>query len=349
MKRRAGRFLTAVLCCVLALPLAGVVERPAEVPAAAQQMPQVLVSGQPFGLKLFTDGVVVVGTAQVTTQAGLLDPAGEAGIQVGDVIEAVDGTEVSSNSEIAACIEHSGGAALSLSVRRGEQALSLSLTPVASGGVWRAGLWVRDSAAGVGTLTFYDPQTGGFAGLGHGVTDPDTGALVPLGEGDIVPVTVHGFQKGVSGTPGELHGYFSSDTPLGDLLANTAQGVYGTAAAPLSGTQMEVCPAADVHTGPVQILCTLEGSEPAFYDARIDLVDLYSAESRNLVLRITDEKLLKEAGGILQGMSGSPIVQDGRLVGAVTHVFVSDPKRGYGILAAYMVKNEMALTHPAAA
>lgn len=336
----ALKFISAAAVAgVLVFPVAGAQAQPAY-EADASQTQSVVVSGRPFGIQLFTDGVVVVGTADVTTSTGAINPARRADIRIGDIITEMNGEPIGSNSAVAEAVEKSEGKPIRFTLRRGGETRQAKLQPVAGDGGWLAGLWVRDSAAGVGTLTFYDPQTGMFGGLGHGVTDPDTSTLVPFGSGDIVPVAIHGYQKGVCGAPGELRGYFTSDTAVGTLLANVGEGVYGAMHSKPEGNLVSVCPANQVRPGAVQILCTIDGTEPQAYNGVIELVDMRCAQGRNLILRITDPRLLQKTGGIVQGMSGSPVLQGGRLAGAVTHVFVNDPTRGYGILAANMVSNE---------
>lgn len=332
----------AAVAALLAFSLGGGKwQQPAPRQASASSTRMLLPCGTPFGIKLFTNGVVVVGTADLESADSLVNPAKRAGLCMGDIIDSVNGKAVRSNDEVAKHIANSGGKAVRFAVRRNGQALQLLLQPVRSGGVWRAGLWVRDSAAGVGTLTFYDPETGCYAGLGHGVTDQDTGELMPLGSGDIVPVTISGLQKGAIGVPGELHGYFAADAPLGTLLSNCDRGVYGKLANAPKGQAIPLCPAQAVQPGPVEILCTIDGAAPRRYQAEIELLDKRLQQSRNMVLRVTDPVLLAKTGGIVQGMSGSPILQNGRLVGAVTHVLINDPTRGYGILAQQMVENEL--------
>jgi len=200
-------------------------------------------------------------------------------------------------------------------------------------------MWIRDSADGVGTLTFYDPATGVFGGLGHAVCDVDTGITMPLGSGEVVPARIFGIVKGESGTPGELKGCFDPGT-LGRLQVNGEQGLYGTLSVyPVGAVSLPTAGRQQVYAGPAQILCTLDGTRPQYYDVTIEQVrhnGLHS--SRNMVVRVTDPDLLALTGGIVQGMSGSPIIQDGRLVGAVTHVLVEDPARGYGIFAENMLE-----------
>ena len=200
-------------------------------------------------------------------------------------------------------------------------------------------MWVRDSSAGIGTLTFVDNATGVFAGLGHSIHDVDTGATISLLKGEIVPVTITGVTKGAVGSPGELKGSFSSAVPTGTITVNGETGVYGEATAYLKGTDMEVALSQEIKTGPAEIITTLDGQTPQYFSVQIEKVALSAEDpNRNMVIHITDSALLNQTGGIVQGMSGSPIVQNGKLVGAVTHVFVNDPTRGYGIFAENMLE-----------
>ena len=188
-------------------------------------------------------------------------------------------------------------------------------------------------------MTFYDPVTGAFGGLGHGVCDVDTGDLMPLGSGEVVQASILDVVPGTAGSPGELRGSFSSGFSAGILLKNTTSGVFGLLrTAPVRSGPVEVCPRQEVVAGPALILATLSGNEPAVYSIEIERVSYTDGSaSKNMVIRVTDPNLLAITGGIVQGMSGSRILQDGRLVGAVTHVFVNDPQRGYGIFAENMI------------
>lgn len=297
--------------------------------------------GTPFGIKILkTNGVIIVGVADIKTDSKTVNPAAIAGLKVGDVITAINGKEVNTNAEVIDAAAKSGGKELTLMVRRNNVKLSVCLQPVKSevDSTFKAGLWVRDSTAGIGTLTFYNPLTKSFAGLGHGVCDTDTNELMPLLNGDIVPVTISGIDKGQKGTPGELRGYFTTDTAMGTLDANVTEGVYGTLNFVPKGNALEVAMKQEVKTGAVKIMTTIDGGKPQYYDAQIENIDYRdSVQSKNMVLHITDEKLINETGGIVQGMSGSPIIQNGKIVGAVTHVFVNDPTRGYGIFAENML------------
>ncbi len=296
--------------------------------------------GTPFGIRLYTNGVVIVGVADIQTSAGSVNPAAIAGLKVGDIITSVNGKKVNTNSEISGLISKNGEKNMRLTARRNNIIFTADLQPVLSAldQTYKAGLWVRDSTAGIGTLTFYNPATKSFAGLGHGVCDTDTNQIMPLLKGDILPVTINGISKGEKGAPGELRGYFSTDTAIGTLQKNITLGVYGTLNNAPEGKSYQVGMKQEVKPGPAQVLTTVDDQGPQYYDIVIEKIDYRAnVESKNLILHITDSKLLDKTGGIVQGMSGSPIIQNGKLVGAVTHVFVNDPTRGYGVFAENML------------
>lgn len=311
-----------------------------EVTVSVVDAPVVTVCGTPFGIKLYTDGVLIVGMSDVQTAAGGVNPAAAAGIRVGDTILSINGKEVTTNEEVAACINACGGRAVTLRIRRDGVEFDADFTPArpADGEGYRAGLWVRDSTAGIGMLTFYDAN-GAFAGLGHPVCDTDTGQMLSVASGEIVPARIRDVERSVKGTPGELHGYFEKGT-LGRLSINATDGVYGTLVnAPDEGVQMPMAMKQEVKEGAAQILTTVEGTEPALYDIMIRQVRYNTANNtRSMVIEVTDEQLLSLTGGIVQGMSGSPIIQNGKLIGAVTHVLVDDPTRGYAIFAENMLE-----------
>lgn len=303
---------------------------------------KVIPCGTPFGIKMFTNGVVVVGTADLDSPTQTVNPAAVAGIKIGDVITEVNGKTVSQNEELAQAIEDSNGEPLTLTFVRDKKTMYAKLTPVKSSydDSYKGGLWVRDSTAGIGTVTFYCPDDGSFGGLGHGICDNDTRDLMPMKTGEIVAVTIHGVQKGQQGAAGELRGYFTSNEPVGDVQANLETGVYGTLeASPVEQEAVEIAMRQEIKLGKAKILATVDGDTPKYYDVQIQSVD-YSGENttKNMVIRITDPDLLERTGGIVQGMSGSPILQNGKLVGAVTHVFLNDPTQGYGIFAENMLQ-----------
>lgn len=301
----------------------------------------VIPCGTPFGIKMFTDGVLVVGMSAVDTPAGSYNPAKSAGIKLGDVIVSIEGETVFTTEQVARMVEESGGKSLTFKIRRDNILFEVRFVPAKSVNEnrWKAGLWVRDSSAGIGTMTFYSPATNVFAGLGHPVCDVDTGETLPLSSGEIVPAKIHGVNRGVSGTPGELRGGFESGT-LGNLTVNGETGIYGKLSnLPVVGDAVPVAMKQQVKSGAAQILTTIDGTIPKLYDIRIDQVRYNdSSPTRNMVIVITDQELLNKTGGIVQGMSGSPILQDGKLIGAVTHVFVNDPTKGFAIFAENMMK-----------
>ena len=298
--------------------------------------------GTPFGIKMFTNGVMVVGVADIESAGKMINPAAVAGVKVGDIITEVNGKAVTQNSQVAKLIESSAGAPVELSIKRNEETLTATLTPILSDvdGSYKGGLWVRDSTAGIGTVTFYDPSNGSFGGLGHGICDVDTNELMPLRSGDVVSVTISGIVKGQKGRAGELRGYFNNDFPVGQLQANSEGGVYGTLnSSPVSTEAIPLAVKQEVKTGAAQIYTTVDGTTPRPYGIEIESINYQDGtKTKNLVVKVTDPDLLSKTGGIVQGMSGSPIVQNGKLVGAVTHVFVNDPTRGYGILAENMLE-----------
>lgn len=307
--------------------------------------------GTPFGIKMFTNGVVVVGMSDITSESGNVNPAIAAGLKIGDIITKINGKDVYENSEVSEAIKECQGEPLVLTLKREQAEIEVSLYPVKStkDDNYKGGLWVRDSTAGIGTVTFYNPSNGLFGGLGHGICDIDTNSLMPMKNGDIVPVTISGVTKGQKGAAGELRGYFSSNQSIGNLSINSEEGVYGKLqSSPVKQDALPVAMKQEVKEGPAQILTTIEDGEPQYYNVTIESIDHKdSTRVKNLVVLVTDEALLEKTGGIVQGMSGSPIIQDGKIVGAVTHVFLNDPTRGYGIFAENMVENMLTIDQEA--
>ena len=301
----------------------------------------VQVCGTPFGIKMFADGAMVVGFSDLHTSTGTVNPAKAAGIAMGDVIKSVAGTPTKTNEDVAAALQELEGAPAEVVYTRGTKEYTTLLTAVydSAAQMWRTGMWVRDSSAGIGTLTFVDEATSMFAGLGHSIHDVDTGLTVSLRSGEIVRVDITGVVKGAQGSPGELQGHFQNAAPAGTILENGESGVYGTVSAALGGFEAEVALPQEIEAGPALMYTTIRGEEAAAYEVEIEKIALAGEDpNRNMIVRVTDERLLSETGGIVQGMSGSPIVQNGRLVGAVTHVLVNDPTRGYAIFAENMVE-----------
>ena len=321
----------AVLRVALAAALAAVLICPVRASAAT-----VIPVGRAVGIKLFSDGVVVVGTADIVTAQGNVNPAKACGLKEGDIITRINSTEVDTIEEVTALLQELEGEAMSISAIRGEKELELTARAVrcSADGAYKLGAWIRDSMAGIGTVTYYCPETGAFGALGHGINDVDTSLLMPLDSGAILPAGVSGVQKGECGKPGRLQGVFDTAVTLGELRCNSSRGVFGTAIREdwLTGPTMETAPREEVRAGKATILSNISGDIVEEYDIRI--LKVYPAggsENRDFLIEVTDPRLLAATGGIVQGMSGSPILQNGKLVGAVTHVMVDDPRQGYGI------------------
>ncbi len=306
--------------------------------AAGSQPNGVIPVGAAFGIKLFTDGVIVASLSDVYTQDGLCCPAQKAGIKPGDYLLEANGVSLKNNRALIKVIGKSEGKEIAFKVRRGDRVFEAAITPEFSEGALRTGMWVRDSAAGIGTITFYDPASDLFAGLGHGICDMDTSGIMALKSGEPAEITLCGIKKGEAHSPGQLKGYFSSDESMGTLFANNETGVYGALKEKPEGRAVGVIPKKEVEKGPVKLLVSLDETGPQLYDAEIQKIGPVSENTRNLVLKVTDPRLLELTGGIVQGMSGAPILQGGRLAGAVTHVFTEDPTMGYGIFAQTMLE-----------
>lgn len=304
----------------------------------------VMPGGQSVGVTLYTKGALVVGLGSFSNAAGeRVCPAQAAGVRVGDVILSIEGEEVK-NAEhlVTLCNETEGKVALTLF--RDGQSLETTLQPMADAadGIFKMGMWVRDSTAGIGTLSFYSMATMRYGALGHPITDVDTGSLLSVKEGTIIHSSVVGVAQGASGLPGEIRGAFSPvSRRLGTLDTNCRLGIYGRLYEPFENPLYPdgvlLAYPEEVHTGPAQLLTTVDSGGVQAYDCEI--IKTYpqsSADGKGMVIQIADADLIEKTGGIVQGMSGSPILQDGKLVGAVTHVFVNDPLRGYCIYAHWM-------------
>lgn len=305
----------------------------------AAELRRVCIGGMPFGVRFQTEGVTVAELLDVKTKDGDVCPARDAGLRRGDVITAVNGKKIGSAADVINEIASAKGA-VTLSYRRGGEEHEATLSPVVDEkGIKRAGMWIRDTAAGIGTVTFYDKKSGLFAGLGHGICDAETGELIPLCHGIVTEVSLCGINRGVAGAPGELKGYFGAER-VGELTKNTRTGVYGVLTKLPAGTDELIAVAAksEIREGDVTIRCTLADGEMRDYTAKISDIDKSGGDCKNFIVTVTDAELLRRTGGIVQGMSGSPIIQNGKLVGAVTHVMINDPTRGYGIFIENMIK-----------
>ena len=297
--------------------------------------------GQAVGVALATQGVLVVGVSDVNGKS----PAQSAGLRAGDVIRSVEGKEISDSTQLTEMVAAANGAPLSIVYERSGKERTAFLTPLKdeAAGSWRIGAWVRDSTAGVGTLSFYDPESGAYGALGHAINDGDTGKLLPLRLGTLFKADIVDVRRGQRGQPGELRGSFLREQQmLGSITQNTALGIYGRMGQemknPLYPDGLPVGYQESVHVGPATILSTVDGSGIRAYSVEIvQAVRQMAPGPKSMVIRVTDPALLEKTGGIVQGMSGSPIIQNGHIIGAVTHVFLDDPTQGYGVYIEWML------------
>lgn len=312
---------------------------------------QVLASGSPIGIKLKTNGVVIINVSSVILEDGSkTSPAEMAGLLTGDVLLKAGGKELNSIRDLLNVVENSGGVPLEIIYKRQNTQHSTTITPVKSGEdeKYRLGIWVRDSSAGIGTLTFIDPVNKVYGALGHGINDIDTGSLLQVGSGQLLVSNIQGVKKGSKGAPGELEGDFLSNPRIiGDIQLNCDFGVFGKFEEKNLekwGRPMQIGSHSLVHEGEASILACVKNDEVKEYKIEIQKISKMDLNStKNMVICITDKELLNATGGIVQGMSGSPIIQDGKLIGAVTHVFINDPTRGYGVFIESMLDRSNAI------
>ena len=317
MKRTVKTFIFAILLY-------------SSLPLSARAAERLIPVGQLIGLELRDDSVIVAAFDDGCSRAR------EAGLQIGDEILAVDGTEVNCAEDVRSALKACDGDA-EISILRGSRRHKICLVPEQTSEGPRLGIYLRQGIAGIGTVTFYDPETGMFGTLGHGVSDA-RGLLLQMRRGSGYRAAIQSVQKGKSGAPGQLKGTATSPEPMAALVKNTPQGVFGICEAGWPGEAIPVADWEDIRTGPATIRSTVDGAGVREYS--VEILKIYPkdrSDCRNLLLRVTDPELLRITGGIVQGMSGSPIIQDGKLVGAVTHVLVNDPTRGYGIFIENML------------
>ena len=303
-------------------------------------------SGIPIGIYVKTSGVLVVGVGEFEdSEGGKVSPSRYA-LQKGDYILKVGDVDVENKKQLIRMIGESNGEDMILTIKRNDEITSVMVTPACNRNKeWKLGIWIRDNAQGIGTMT-YEGEDNTFGALGHGINDVDTSTLMNLEEGILYQTEIVGITRGSNGSPGELTGYieYDSENVIGEITDNTSEGIFGICGGRIPGSACnEPIPIAlkqEVELGPAQIICSVTG-EPEFYDVEIVEVNLERDHiNRGIVIQVVDEKLLTLTGGIIQGMSGSPIIQNGKLAGAVTHVLVQDSTRGYGIFIEEMLAHQ---------
>ena len=304
--------------------------------AAAANLTEVVPIGRTAGIQIDTDGLLIESVDTVMTAVGEVAPAKQAGFRPGDILITAGGDEMDSGQALQKKVALSGGQPMQFGVQRNGKTLTLTGAAVQDkNGVYRLGVTVRDSVAGIGTITYVDPVTGTYGSLGHGICDAETGVLVPLEEGSLMESSVSGVVKGVAGTPGSLQGDFNLQSSMGSVEENTLTGIFGVLTDNRYYVGKKTVPVAqegEVKTGKATILSNVEGETVREYACEITKIYGPGGEyDRCMTIRVTDPALIERTGGIVQGMSGSPILQDGKLIGAVTHVLINDPTRGYAV------------------
>lgn len=307
---------------------------------------EVVPLGGLIGMKLYTDGVLVVGMSEIYGEDNrVYKPYENTGIKEGDRIIKINDEEIVSTENLIEVINESKGEAITITYLHDEKTLETNIVPIATDeNNYKIGLWVRDTAAGVGTATFYDKNTGEIAVLGHGILDVDTEELIDISEGEITNTTVLSIVKGENGKTGKIQGIVEGQTVIGEIYKNTYFGVYGKIndIRSLNTNERESVKVAlrnEINTGKATLMCTLDDGIVKEYEIEIEKIYLNNnSNNKSMLVKVIDEELLEKTGGIIQGMSGSPIIQNGKLIGALTHVLVQNPKQGYAVFADTMIK-----------
>lgn len=302
----------------------------------------VIPIGKIAGIKLYTKGVLVVGMSEIEGQK----PYEKSNIQEGDIITNINDSEIQNTTELIECINKSNGNSLNITYVTNGETKECDITPVKNeNGKYQIGLWVRDSAAGIGTVTFYEPETGNFVALGHGITDVDTSEIINISTGELVSTKILSIVKGQIGTPGKIQGTLNNQKSIGTIYKNTTLGIYGKVVneanlLPQYTSSMEVAMRDEIKLGKAHILCSVEDSDK-IEEYEIEIEKKFvgnNYDNKSMLIKVTDERLIAKTGGIVQGMSGSPIVQNGKFIGAVTHVIVNNPKEGYAVFGDMLIK-----------
>ena len=297
----------------------------------------VIPSGMSVGVKIYTDGLTVTGTQNITDIDGkTVNPAREYGIKKGDVIYSVNGLGLNTIEELAREV-NANPDGVTLEIRRGCESLTINADPAETeDNTSKLGIWVRDSTAGIGTLTYYMPDNNSYAALGHGISDGDTGNILTVKSGNIQKCSELSVTKSTKGNPGELDAVFNGPE-IGSLYVNSTSGIYGEMNAAIGGTPVKTAMRWELHEGEAYIMTDAAGNGVEYYSVDVQKIRPDSTDTKGIIFKVTDERLISTTGGIVRGMSGAPIIQDGKFAGAVTHVFVNDPSKGYGIIGENMI------------
>ncbi len=305
----------------------------------------VVGGGEAIGMKLNSSGLTIVTFEEITTRDySKVKPYKDKNIQRGDIIVEINGIEVEEVTQFVKEIQKSKGNSIELSYLRNGNLYKETLTPQIdrNDGKYKLGIWVKNMTSGVGTVTYIDKNTGTFGALGHGISDMDGMDLLDVKGGTAYKAVILDVKKGKKGNPGELKGAIRENDVYGNVVKNTKFGVFGyiNENTDISGKEYEICLKNEVKEGKAQILSTVNGEKTKSYDIEIEKINTYGEiQEKNMIIHVTDKELIDKTGGIVQGMSGSPIIQDGKLVGAVTHVLINEPTRGYGVFIETMLES----------
>lgn len=343
--KKAGMLFLCLIVTLIVVGLTFTLETNHEAAISVAPEDVLIPGGYSVGVRMDVKGVLIVGLEEIQTLGGgRINPGLVCGLQIGDTILEINGKKVYRASEVQEIINEIGGS-VRLKVLRKDEVLELYMTPVVakSDQLYKLGVWVKDKTAGIGTLTYYNPSDRTFGALGHAIVDAETGSLLSVAEGELLRAEVQSIKEGKAGTPGEIRGiFYEADDPLGELKKNSTFGIFGSLYKsiqnPIYPEPLVVAYQHQVVKGPAYILTTLDGNHVEKYEIEIEKINRQNQpDTKSMVIRVTDPRLLAKSGGIVQGMSGSPIIQNDRIIGAVTHVFVNNPQKGYGIFIEWML------------
>ena len=345
MKKKILPIILLVICLCMYINLLGYESNLYAQAVSSSAKRYVNPIGRTVGLKLYTNGVLVVGMSEIDGDNGnKYTPYSESGIKEGDMIKEINGQEISNTQELINIVYSSNGNEISIKYERNGELIYTSITPTkGKDGNYMLGLWVRDAAAGIGTLTYYEEATKTFAALGHGITDVDTGDLLNISNGELVTSQIVSIVKGVKGRVGEIRGIIDNGEKIGEIKSNTEIGVYGTVTNidfinSIKQDELEVAERNEIKTGEATIICQLENDKVERYKIEIKKIYKNAKNNKCMLIEITDQNLISKTGGIIPGMSGTPIIQNNKFIGAITNVLLNSPTEGYAIFADMMMK-----------
>ena len=345
MKKKIIPIILIIICLSMYINLLGIESNFYAEAVSASTNRYVNPIGRTVGLKLYTNGVLVVGMSEIDGIDGnKYMPYSECGIKEGDMIKEINGKEISNTQELINIVNSSNGKEISIKYQRNEELIYTSITPIkGKDGTYMLGLWVRDAAAGIGTLTYYEEATKTFAALGHGITDVDTGNLLNISNGELVTSQIVSIVKGVKGRTGEIRGIIDNGEKIGEIESNTSIGVYGKVTNidfinSIKQEELEVAKRNEIKTGEATIICQLENGKVERYKIEIKKIYKNSNDNKSMLIEITDENLIAKKGGIIKRMSGNIIIKNNKFIGAITNVLLNSPTEGYAIFADMMMK-----------